>query len=288
MGEIENYWLRYLDDPARFACLINGWLMGGRQTYDAADIAPGDRRFDQTGTKDRESIRKAGSRYRDLYKQTDRCGYRLLAGIELSSYRDYLAPVRAMDYDVLAYPKQARQLEQRHIRPYVADYPIHVLDVAHTPDERLLLFSGELAGIFMLIKYQRNKEKLREIIKSIPSLSHISEEGFELLGRQINAPELLERNENNKEEQDMCQAIYEMIEDGKLEGIRIGEARGQIHGEALGRTGMILAILEDLGSIPDKLRERINAEKSIEILKQYTRKAVAAQSIEQFMAEIGM
>lgn len=148
-------------------CLINGWLMGGRQTYDAADIAPGDRRFDQIRTKDRESIRKAGSRYRDLYKQTDRCGYRLLAGIELSSYRDYLAPVRAMDYDALACQKQARQLEQRHIRPYVADYPIHVLDVAHTPDERLLLFSGELAGIFMLIKHQRNKEKLREIIKSM-------------------------------------------------------------------------------------------------------------------------
>ena len=38
------------------------------------------------------------------------------------------------------------------LRDYVPDYPIHVLDVCHTADERLLEFPKDLASMFLMIK----------------------------------------------------------------------------------------------------------------------------------------
>lgn len=47
---------------------------------------------------------------------------------------------------------------------------------------------------------------------------------FVLLGEQKRIEKLLGAEE--EEEMDMCQAIEEMIEDGRIEGIKEGEARG--------------------------------------------------------------
>ncbi len=40
---------------------------------------------------------------------------------------------------------------------------VHVLDVCHTPDERLLEFPEEIACMFLAIKYAKDKKKLAEL-----------------------------------------------------------------------------------------------------------------------------
>lgn len=329
MGDVENRWLNYLDDPFRFAGLVNGWLMQGQQEFRASDVEQEDRRLDQAGNRDRRKKKRLSSRYRDLSKRMRGCRYRLIVGTELSVYRDYRAPVRMLDYDALEYQRQVKWLENSHgrerdlrgdekmsglsksdrlipvvdlylytgveawdapvrlhdmlewegipgsIRQYVEDYHVRLLDIVHTPDERLQQFPEELAGIFLFIKYQNDKRKLREITERMPVFSHMSRDGFELTAIHTNARELLNKEKEGEEDQDMCRALKEMIKEG--------EARGEVRGKA----EMVLAFLQDLGDVPEKLAERISRENDLDKLLLYGKKAARAESVEQFMEEMG-
>lgn len=53
----------------------------------------------------------------------------------------------------------------------------------------------------------------------------------------------------------MCEAIEEMIEDGRIEG----RAEGRLEGRAEGRAESILELLQELGEIPEQTREQILA-----------------------------
>ena len=65
------------------------------------------------------------------------------------------------------------------LRDYVPDYPIHVLDVCHTADERLLEFPKDLASIFLMIKYQKDFKTLQSVLQSIPELDTVEQETFD-------------------------------------------------------------------------------------------------------------
>ena len=51
-----------------------------------------------------------------------------------------------------------------------------------------------------------------------------------------------------KGEYNMCQAIREMMEDSRMEGIVEGEARGEARGEAKGSASQIIEIIENIMS----------------------------------------
>ena len=65
------------------------------------------------------------------------------------------------------------------LRDYVPDYPIHVLDVCHTADERLLEFPKDLASMFLMIKYQKDFKTLQSVLQSIPELDTVEQETFD-------------------------------------------------------------------------------------------------------------
>lgn len=326
MGAAENKWLRYLDDPARFAGLVNGWLMAGREEFHAPDVKMEDRRLDQIGEGGGGKSVRLSSRYRDLAVRIGNCRYRLIVGTELSTYVDYQAPARALDYDSLEYQRQIRKLAYRHrqdndlsgdgrfsglskedrlipvldlylytgtkkwdgptclhdmlqmeglpeaIRGYVEDYRVHLLDVGHTPDDRLLQFPEELAAIFLFIKYQKSKRRLGEIVEHMPVFRHMSRAGFDLVNSQTNMPVLVRKRREEEETLDMCQAIREMIEEGKAEG----------------KADMVISFLADLGDVPEELKARIAGEKDLAKLEKWGKKAARAGTIEQFQAEMGV
>ena len=45
------------------------------------------------------------------------------------------------------------------LKEYVEDYSLHILDVCHTPDERLREFPPEICFLLMCIKYAGDKER---------------------------------------------------------------------------------------------------------------------------------
>ena len=71
------------------------------------------------------------------------------------------------------------------------DYAIHILDVCHTPDERLQEFPPEICFLLMCIKYANDKEALLRL-KELTGCSDISEDTMETLGEYLDMPELLE------------------------------------------------------------------------------------------------
>ncbi|MGN1166843.1 MAG: hypothetical protein ACI4S2_10510 [Lachnospiraceae bacterium] len=72
--------------------------------------------------------------------------------------------------------------------------------------------------------------------------------------------------------------LHEMLKDereaGKQEGISKGKSEA------------VLDILEDLGEVPEDLRQRISDEKNLTVLKKYLQQAVKSESIEQFIKAI--
>ena len=83
-------------------------------------------------------------------------------------------------------------------------------------------------------------------------------------------------------------------EAGKQEGLQEGWKAGKQEGlqEGLqegvrkGKSESILNILEDLGEVPENLRQQILTEKDPNILKKYLQQAVKAESVDQFIEAI--
>ncbi|MCC8125964.1 MAG: hypothetical protein LIO92_01005 [Clostridiales bacterium] len=86
---------------------------------------------------------------------------------------------------------------------------------------------------------------------------------------------------------------------GKAEGRKVGEAEGRAEGRAEGkiegrlegqiaaRGDMILELLEEYGSIPETVRNRIRNEKDMEILKVWSKIAAKSVSVDDFIKRIG-
>jgi hypothetical protein len=109
-------------------------------------------------------------------------------------------------------------------KPYIADYPLHVLDVCHESDERLKEFPDDLACLFLILKYQKNKQELLRVVQDIQAFQHVDEDLYDTIWAYTNENELLQLKENYSDggEINMCQAIRELVEDSRQEGIEIG------------------------------------------------------------------
>ena len=74
----------------------------------------------------------------------------------------------------------------------------------------------------------------------------------------------------------------EGVEDGIERGIEQGIERGIQRGIVTGKTEVILDLLEDLGPVPEKLREDICAISDMETIKKLYKLAAKAGSLEEF------
>ena len=106
------------------------------------------------------------------------------------------------------------------LRDYVPDYPIHVLDVCHTADERLLEFPKDLASMFLMIKYQKDFKTLQSVLQSIPELDTVEQETFDTAWNFLDKRMLKfkDKAQNAKGEVNMCVAVDQMLEEGRKQG----------------------------------------------------------------------
>ena len=98
----------------------------------------------------------------------------------------------------------------------------------------------------------------------------------------------------SREMEERFMVLQEMMKqerrEGREEGIAIGKIQGKAEGKAEGRAEgkaeSVLDILEESGSVPEKLRARILAETDLNVIRGWLRLAVACDSAEQFAEKI--
>ena len=86
--------------------------------------------------------------------------------------------------------------------------------------------------------------------------------------------ESMARIKSSREMEERCMLLEELLREERAEG----EAKGLVRGKAEG----ILLLLEDLGSVPDGLREKILEEQDMDILSKYLKLAAHAESVQEF------
>ena len=74
--------------------------------------------------------------------------------------------------------------------------------------------------------------------------------------------------------------LEEMLRDERQEG----EARGEVRGHAT----CVLTFLEEKGSVPKELRERISQEKNLEVLQKWLKLAAKVDTIRQFEEQMDL
>lgn len=100
----------------------------------------------------------------------------------------------------------------------------------------------------------------------------------------------IRRIKSNREMEERFMIFEEMLrderEEGKAEGIAEGKAEGIAEGKTEAVLEMLLELMNDLGEIPDELRNRITSEKDLETLKKWLRLAARSESLDEFLEKM--
>ena len=82
-------------------------------------------------------------------------------------------------------------------------------------------------------------------------------------------------------------SIFEYDEEAVFEIVRKDEyEKGHQEGIIEGKVESILELLEDISTIPDKVRERKKKEKDIKVLNSWLKLAAKAESIDEFVSRM--
>lgn len=113
------------------------------------------------------------------------------------------------------------------LKQYVEDYSIHILDVCHTPDERIQEFPPDICFMLMCIKYAKDKKAFLRLTEW-SGCSDISEDTFETITEYLGESEFLEHEGRIGREGEKANMgiIRELIEDGRKEGVNLGINQG--------------------------------------------------------------
>ena len=87
----------------------------------------------------------------------------------------------------------------------------------------------------------------------------------------------------------IAMSIFEYNEEEEMKKIRADEfSVGRENGKAEGKAEFVIDLLENLGEIPDSLRERILSESDLSLLKKWFSEAVKAKTVGEFMEQAGL
>ena len=143
-----------------------------------------------------------------------------------------------------------------------------MLDVCHTPDERLLEFPKDIATMFLTIKYRDNLPTLTKVLKTIPEIENIEEDTYDVMWNFLDK-RMLELKENVQNEDggiNMCGAVDQMIAEGMERGLAQGTERGIKN---------LIEVCQELGTSYDnvqfqvEMKYNLSQEEAERYMKQY-------------------
>lgn len=99
--------------------------------------------------------------------------------------------------------------------------------------------------------YRRDKKALLEMVNSEPIYQRLDEETAQVAGVLLGVEEeIMEKNKGDRT-YNMCQALRELVEDGRLEGRLEGRKEGRKEGKIEGRDYIIVNMLKRGFSMED-------------------------------------
>ena len=110
--------------------------------------------------------------------------------------------------------KDMIMVNDKKLLEYIQDYKIYLIDPAKLTEEDLKKFSTSLREVLGYIKYSKDKTKLRNYIAHNPRMK-LEEEAAQVIKTITKTPIKIK---TGGEKTNMCQAVDEMIEDGRNEG----------------------------------------------------------------------
>ncbi|MBO5093540.1 MAG: hypothetical protein J6C33_04170, partial [Lachnospiraceae bacterium] len=85
----------------------------------------------------------------------------------------------------------------------------------------------------------------------------------------------------------IAMSIFEYNEEEELKKLRAGERElGKEEGKIEGKAEAVCELLEELGSVPDDLRGRIERERDSGLLRRWLKEAARASSVEEFSKSV--
>ena len=166
------------------------------------------------------------------------------------------------------------------MKDYFADYPFRLYCVNEEQD--FSMFHTEIRNVFALLPLRKDKKRLLQKLEQDSTYRHMSEDSLEFLSVLMDSPGiwknrtkyLNENNTNNNmgnqetEDYDMCQAIRELIEDGRQEGLSQGLSQGRL--ETLKQN--VESLMSSLSISLEKACELLGRSEDYEVLHQMLQK----------------
>lgn len=180
-------------------------------------------------------------------------------------------------YDMLDFRDIPGEMKQ-----YIHNYSMNLIEVRHLED--LTMFHTDVQQVFAFLRYAKDKKKLRQLVETDDYYRHMDVDAYEMITQYAKISGVDKEHFMTEGGMNMCEAIEEMIEDGRIEG----RAEGRLEGRAEGRAESILELLQELGEIPEQTREQILRETDREKLRRWLKAAAKAGSVEEFCENAGI
>lgn len=161
---------------------------------------------------------------------------------------------------------------------YFADYPFRLYCVNEEQD--FYVFHNDVRSVFELLPLRKDKKRLKEKLESNKEYAHMNEDCLEFLSVVMDSPRLwkdrekymskdtVENNQIEMEGYDVCQAIRELIEDGRQEGKLEGRLEGKKEGRMEALKLSVENLMKSLSISLDKACELLDINEECDKLKQ--------------------
>lgn len=164
------------------------------------------------------------------------------------------------------------------------DYGMNLICINEMEDYSL--FNTEVGQLFEIMKYRRDKKGLEGLLRDNEKYKHLDADTVEAMSVMLHRPEIwknrdryMNRNENEREEYDMCQALQEICEEresigfnrGMEKGIEKGIKKGMEKGIKRGMIDSIKTLMETMNMTADKAMDALRIP---EDKREYYRKAI--------------
>lgn len=235
MGKIDVGTNTFMGEPARIADLLNGFVYRGEERVKAEEVH--ELRNVLHRQENGDSVQTVMA---DVVTEVGKDMHTLIVVLENQTDIHYAMPVRMMNLEAMGYHRQWRKAAGAHAKNKDLEGAEYLSGFAK--EEKLkpmlpivLYFGKEVwdGPMFGFLQRAEDKEKLREYLRdNEQAFENLSTDAYDMISIMGHSRELQEIREKYHEEKggksNMCQAIKDMIEDGRQEGVQIGNQEGRI------------------------------------------------------------
>ena len=165
-----------------------------------------------------DAITKAYIRKNEVF--ADAFNYFMYDGAQVIQ-PECLKELDSTEIAILLNEKETMEISDPIVRRYAQDYQIHLINPNQIEDEELEKFQSSLREVMGCIKYSKSKEKLAAFINNNPRMN--MEAAAARVIEAINHVPI--RIQEGDGKFNMCEAIEEMIKDGREVGRQEGQNR---------------------------------------------------------------